>query len=124
MWTNEPTSGFRLWVAGFWNRLSRIAVQRPFGNFQGGADVGDGVVGVGFHGFGQGDLLGREGGFAPSPAAARAGGLQARFGALADQVALELGQGGEDVENQLAAGRGGVDMPAQMRPRAQPVPLL
>jgi hypothetical protein len=39
MWTNEPTSGFRLWVAGFWNRLSRIAVQRPFGNFQGGADV-------------------------------------------------------------------------------------
>jgi hypothetical protein len=28
------------------------------------------------------------------------------------------------VEDQLAAGRGGVDMPAQMRPRAQPVPLL
>jgi hypothetical protein len=30
-------------------------------------------------------------------------------GAFADQVALELGQGGEDVEDKLAARRGGVD---------------
>jgi hypothetical protein len=30
-------------------------------------------------------------------------------GALADQVAFELGQGGEHVEHQLAAGGGGVD---------------
>ena len=34
---------------------------------------------------------------------------QARYGALSDQLALELGQRGEDTENQLAGGRRGVD---------------
>jgi hypothetical protein len=38
-----------------------------------------------------------------------AGWLQPRGGALADQVALELSQGAEDVEDQLPAGGGGVD---------------
>jgi hypothetical protein len=39
---------------------------------------------------------------------ARAGG-QPGGGAFADEVAFELGQGGEDVEDELAAGGGGVD---------------
>jgi hypothetical protein len=30
-------------------------------------------------------------------------------GAFADEIAFELGQGGEDMEHELAAGRGGVD---------------
>ena len=35
------------------------------------------------------------------------------MGALADQIALELGQGPEDVEDELAARRGGVDLLGQ-----------
>jgi hypothetical protein len=37
--------------------------------------------------------------------------LKAGVGAFADQVPLELGQGREDVEDQAAAGGGGVDSP-------------
>jgi hypothetical protein len=46
------------------------------------------------------------------PAAAAAAGPsggQPLGGAFADEVAFELGQGGEDVEDELAAGSGGVD---------------
>jgi hypothetical protein len=42
-------------------------------------------------------------------AAAGPGRSQSRGGAFADQVAFELGQGGEHVEDELAAGGGGVD---------------
>jgi hypothetical protein len=42
-------------------------------------------------------------------AAAGPSGGQPRGRALADEVAFELGQGGEDVEDELAAGGGGVD---------------
>jgi hypothetical protein len=42
--------------------------------------------------------------------AAGAGGGQPGAGPLPDQVAFELGQGGEHVEDQLAAGGGGVDL--------------
>ena len=42
-------------------------------------------------------------------AAPRAGRGQPGAGAFADQVAFELGQGGEDVEDELAARGGGVD---------------
>jgi hypothetical protein len=45
----------------------------------------------------------------PPPAAAGPGGGQPRRSAFADEVAFELGQGGEDVEDELAAGGGGVD---------------
>jgi hypothetical protein len=46
----------------------------------------------------------------PTAAAATGpGGGQASSGAFADQVALELGQGGKDVEDELATGSGGVD---------------
>jgi hypothetical protein len=41
---------------------------------------------------------------APGP-----GGGQPSGGAFADEVAFELGQGGEDVEDELATGGGGVD---------------
>ena len=41
---------------------------------------------------------------APGPSSRQSSG-----GALADQVAFELGQGGEHVEDELAAGGGGVD---------------
>ena len=34
---------------------------------------------------------------------------QAGAGAFADEVAFELGQGGEEVKDELAAGSGGVD---------------
>ena len=54
-------------------------------------------------------LLRREPMFAPAHAAPRACGLQPRFGPLAHQSALELGQGGEQVKGQLAVDRGSVD---------------
>jgi len=43
------------------------------------------------------------------PPRPRARGRQAGPGALADQVALELGQRGEDVEDEASAARGRVD---------------
>jgi hypothetical protein len=42
-------------------------------------------------------------------AAAGPGGGQPSHRAFADEVAFELGQGGEDMEHKLAARRGGVD---------------
>jgi hypothetical protein len=42
-------------------------------------------------------------------AAALAGGLQAGLGALADQRALELGDGAEDLQGEAALRAGGVD---------------
>jgi hypothetical protein len=42
-------------------------------------------------------------------AAAGPDGVQACAGALADQLARELGERAEDVEDELAAGAGGVD---------------
>jgi len=53
----------------------------------------------------------------PALAAAGAGGDQAVLGALDDQVVLELGDRGEHVEEQPAAGGGGVD---SLRQRGQP----
>jgi hypothetical protein len=44
-----------------------------------------------------------------APAATGPGRGQPGAGPLADQVAFELGQGREDVEDELAAGGGGVD---------------
>jgi hypothetical protein len=42
-------------------------------------------------------------------AAAGPGGSQPSAGAFTDEVAFELSEGGEDVEDELAAGGGGVD---------------
>jgi len=54
-------------------------------------------------------LVTRQHGWAAAVAAAGPGGGQPGGGAFADEVAFELGQGGEDVEDELAAGGGGVD---------------
>ena len=54
------------------------------------------------------ELVGGHGRWA-AVAAAGPGGGQPGAGAFADQVAVELGQGGEDVEDELAAGGGGID---------------
>jgi len=47
---------------------------------------------------------GRPAAATPGPSSGQPG-----AGAFADELAFELGQGGEDVEDELAAGRGGVD---------------
>ena len=57
----------------------------------------------------------------PAAAAAGPGGGQAGAGAVTDEVTLELGQRGEDVEDQLAAGGGGVDLLLQA---AEPDPVV
>jgi hypothetical protein len=54
-------------------------------------------------------------------AASGPGGGQPRAGAFADQVAFELGQGGKDVEHELAAGGGGID---RLLETAEPDPTL
>src|SRR5215203_4293958 len=59
--------------------------------------------------WGQANLLGGHHRGAAAVAAAGPGGGQPRGGAFADEVAFELGQGGEDVEDELAAGGGGID---------------
>ena len=46
----------------------------------------------------------------PTHAAASSGGGEACQGAFADQIAFKLRQGTEDVEDELAAGGGGVDL--------------
>jgi hypothetical protein len=53
---------------------------------------------------------------APGPS-----GSQSGSGAFADEVAFELGQGREDVEDELAAGGGGVD---RLLEAAEPNPTL
>ena len=54
-------------------------------------------------------------------AAAGPGGGQPGAGAFADEVAFELGQGGEDVEDELAARGGGVD---RLLEAAEPDPAV
>jgi hypothetical protein len=51
----------------------------------------------------------------------RARAAASRGGAFADEVAFELGQGGEHVEDELAAGGGGVD---RLLEAAEPDPAL
>ena len=59
----------------------------------------------------RGPLLGGEFHRTAAEPAGGLGDLPAGLGALADQLALELGQGGEDVQLQLAGRGGGVDRP-------------
>jgi hypothetical protein len=50
----------------------------------------------------------------PAPKSSSGSGRgESRVGALADQIALELGQGPEEMEDELAARRGGVDLLGQ-----------
>ena len=55
-------------------------------------------------------LVGGDDRAAPPLATALARGAQARLSALADQIALELRQGAEDIEHQHTSRRGGVDV--------------
>jgi hypothetical protein len=66
-------------------------------------DGGDGVARAGQQVAGVADLLGGHGRGPAETRAAGAGGVQALAGAFDDQLADELGQRGEDVENQSAA---------------------
>ena len=66
------------------------------------------------------DLVGSHDRRPAAVAAADSGGLQSCGGAFADEVAFELGQGGEDVKDELAAGGGGVDRLLQAATRRSP----
>ena len=55
-------------------------------------------------------LVGGDDRLAPTLSPARGGSAQPGPGALADQVALELAQRAEHVENESSARRGGVDV--------------
>jgi len=78
-------------------------------------DGGHGVVRPGQQVACVADLLGGHGRGPAEAHAAGAGGIQSFAGALDDQLADELGQGCEDVENQTSAGRGGVEVLVQRR---------
>ena len=73
------------------------------------AQLDHGDLGILQHGLGGGEVLGHEGRRPATQTATRSGCLQAGQGALADDAALELGERGEDVKHQRAAGGGGVD---------------
>ena len=72
-------------------------------------DRGDAVPGVGQHVPGGPDDVSRGHRGAAASAATFTGGGQALAGAGDDELADELGQGGEDVEDQPAAGGGRVE---------------
>ena len=67
------------------------------------------ISGILQQGLGGGQVLGLQGRGPTAGAATGPGRLQAGQGALADHPTLELGERGEEVEHQLAAGGGGVD---------------
>src|SRR5271166_3448960 len=73
------------------------------------ADVVDGVGLVVVQGECLGPLLVVELGPPPAPLAARPSRVEPGPGPLADEIPLELGQGGKDVEDQLAAAGSRVD---------------
>jgi hypothetical protein len=75
-------------------------------------DGRDSVVRPGQQIPGMTDLLGGHGRRTPEAHAAGPGGVQALPGALDDQLADELRQRGEHVEDQSAAGGGGMSEPA------------
>jgi hypothetical protein len=86
-----------------------VPVEGLAGDAQFGAEVADFCVGLAHGGqgepeFGRGHLVG-----ASAVAAAGAGGGEAGEGAFGDQFAFELGEGGEDPEDELSGGGGGVD---------------
>ena len=86
-----------------------VGVQRADGDAELLGDVGGGVAAFGHHRHGRAQL---GAGHQPRPSAgppARAGRGEAGHRALQNQVALELGQGGEDAEHQPARGDGRVD---------------
>lgn len=77
---------------------------------------------VGEHGARRDEILLLELGWAPTPPASRASCVETGPCPLADDRALELSQGAEDVEHQLTARGGGVDRLGQGS-EANPLPF-
>jgi hypothetical protein len=87
-----------------------IPLQRHAGDIERFANVLNGRGFVGVELFHQNDLFGGEG-FSPTAAAPPGSGSgKTGLGTLTDDVALELGKGAEDVEDELPAAGRGVDL--------------
>src|SRR5215216_1760712 len=86
-----------------------MAIDRGPADPQGGSDGTDRVLPRAVHLLGHLELVAGQRRRAAAVAAAGPSSGQPGGGSFADQVAFELGQGRKDVENELAAGGGGVD---------------
>jgi hypothetical protein len=86
-----------------------MAVDRGAADPQRGRDRRHRVLPRAVHLLGHLQLMGGQHRGTAAVAAAGTGGSQPRRRALADQVTFKLGQRSEDVEDELAAGGGGVD---------------
>src|SRR4051812_1880351 len=87
-------------------RPAEIAVEGRAGDTERFADLRDGALRIGEEGLGQAQLGRVAEGLRPGAAALAAtgaGGSEAGVGAGADEVTLKLGQGAEEVEDELAA---------------------
>jgi hypothetical protein len=87
-----------------------VAIERCAGGAQFGAEFADTGLLIAHRRLRQAHLRFREGEFPAALASPGAGGGESRFGALPDEFAFELRQRRENPEDELAAGRGGVDV--------------
>jgi len=83
--------------------FGQVLVEGGAADAEQAGDAGDAVARQGEHVAGLADLLGGHRRWPPQALAAGAGGVQALAGAFRDELADELGQGREDVEDQAAA---------------------
>src|SRR5512132_1420975 len=88
---------------------------------KGPADFGDRIVLILVQRHGHLRLSGSQCPWPAAFASPRSGSGQAGLGALADDVAFELGERSEDVADELPAGRGGVD---RLRDRFEAYPAV
>jgi hypothetical protein len=87
-----------------------VPIEGGLRDLEGAQDVRDGIVFVGIEGVEQLQFLRVQSpGAAPLPAAS-ARRLQRGLGALPDEIVLEFGQGPKDMEDELAAGTGRIDL--------------
>src|SRR3954451_9836059 len=91
-------------------RLVQVAVERGLGDPHQPADLGHGVALLAVELHRELAALGREQLRPAALAPSGAGGGEAGLGPFADEVALDLRQGPEHVEDEPAAARGGVDL--------------
>src|SRR3954454_20710475 len=102
--------------------LGQVAVEGRLGDAHQPADLGDAVLLGAVELHRELALLGRQQLRPAAEPSARPGCGQARPGALADEVALELGERADHVKDQRAAARGGVESLLQA-PEAALLPL-
>src|SRR3954453_14360807 len=102
--------------------LGQVAVEGRLGDAHEPADLGDAVLLGAVELHRELALLGRQQLRPPAEPAPRPGRAEPGPGALADEVALELGERPEHVEDQPAAARGGVERLLQA-PEADLLPL-